>query len=131
MATNARTGSALLRDVRERKEQSKMRKRFWELGGSRIGDAMGIARPAEEEGERGSAGDEEGNVDYKEGSSYAKHMKAQKSEAASDFSRTKSIAEQRQFLPAYGVRRELLDIVRENQITVIVGETGSGEYCYL
>lgn len=48
-ATNARNGSTLLRDVREKREQSKMRKRFWELGGSRMGDAMGIARPQEEE----------------------------------------------------------------------------------
>ena len=48
-AMNAKKGSALLRQVREKKEMMKMRKRFWELGGSRIGDAMGIARPAEEE----------------------------------------------------------------------------------
>lgn len=49
MAVNARKGSALLRDVREKKEMMKMRKRFWELGGSRIGDAMGIAHPQEED----------------------------------------------------------------------------------
>ena len=48
-AQNARKGSALMREVREKKEMMKMRKRFWELGGSRMGDAMGIARPVEEE----------------------------------------------------------------------------------
>ncbi len=126
MATNARNGSKLLREVRERKEQSKMRKRFWELGGSRMGDAIGIAKP-EETGERGTEGDAEGNVDYKEGSSYAKHMKLQKNESSSEFTRTKTILEQRQFLPVFTVREELLSIVRENQITVIVGETGSGK----
>lgn len=31
-ATNARNGSSLLRDVREKRDQAKMRKRFWELG---------------------------------------------------------------------------------------------------
>lgn len=41
MALNSRKGSLLLRDVREKKEMMKMRKRFWELGGSRMGDAMG------------------------------------------------------------------------------------------
>jgi flagellar biosynthesis GTPase FlhF len=127
MATNSRNGSKLLREVRERKEQSKMRKRFWELGGSRMGDAMGLAKP-EESNEGNENMDEEGNVDYREGSSYAKHLKTQKSETApSEFSRTKSMTEQRQFLPVYSVREELLNIVRENQITVIVGETGSGK----
>jgi pre-mRNA-splicing factor ATP-dependent RNA helicase DHX38/PRP16 len=41
MALNSRKGSLLLREVREKKEMMKMRKRFWELGGSRMGDAMG------------------------------------------------------------------------------------------
>lgn len=48
MAVNARKGSALLREVRERRDVMKMRKRFWELGGSRMGDVMGVARPDEE-----------------------------------------------------------------------------------
>ena len=125
MATNARKGSGLLRTVRERREQSKMRKRFWELGGSRIGDAMGIAHPENEDTTPNDADDD--TVNYKDGSAYAKHIK-EKSGAASDFSKSKSIAEQRAFLPAYMVRQDLLDIVRENQITVIVGETGSGKY---
>jgi pre-mRNA-splicing factor ATP-dependent RNA helicase DHX38/PRP16 len=42
MALNSRKGSILLREVREKKEMMKMRKRFWELGGSRMGDAMGM-----------------------------------------------------------------------------------------
>ena len=72
-----------------------MRKRFWELGGSRIGDAMGIARPVEEEatamgamavGGQGLEGEEENdedNVDYREGSSFGKHMKNIKMEVSS------------------------------------------------
>lgn len=42
MALNSRKGSILLREVREKREMMKMRKRFWELGGSRMGDAMGM-----------------------------------------------------------------------------------------
>lgn len=139
MATNARKGSALLRDVREKREQAKMRKRFWELGGSRMGDAMGIAHPTEEEekpsamqvGSANADGDEPGDsdeerVDYKDGSSFAKHIKAQKNVAQSQFARTKTMKEQREYLPVFTVREKLLDVVRENQITVIVGETGSG-----
>ena len=43
------------------------------------------------------------------------------------FSRTKTIDEQRQYLPIYAVRDDLLDVIRENQVTIIVGETGSGK----
>ena len=54
-------------------------------------------------------------------------MKGQKNEAQSDFARTKSLKQQREFLPIYSVRKELLEVVQENAITVIVGETGSGK----
>ena len=45
----------------------------------------------------------------------------------SDFALNKTIAEQRQFLPVYRVKDELLQVVRDNQVVVIVGETGSGK----
>ena len=54
-------------------------------------------------------------------------MKAQKNVAQSQFAKTKSIQQQREYLPVFGVRSQLLDVVRENQVTVIVGETGSGK----
>jgi pre-mRNA-splicing factor ATP-dependent RNA helicase DHX38/PRP16 len=48
-------------------------------------------------------------------------------QAASEFARTKTIAEQRRFLPVFEVREELLQVIRENQVVVVVGETGSGK----
>lgn len=48
-------------------------------------------------------------------------------QAQSEFAKTKSIAEQRRFLPVYTVREELLQVIRENQVVVVVGETGSGK----
>lgn len=48
-------------------------------------------------------------------------------QAASDFARDKTITEQRRFLPVYEVRQELLQVIRENQVVVVVGETGSGK----
>lgn len=132
MATNARKGSELLKHVRERKDKMKMRNRFWELGGSKIGDAMGIARPAEMEekgsearqvggssANQGEGQDGEEEVDYREGSSFAKHMKGQKNEAQSAFAKSKTITEQREYLPVFAVKEELINIIRENQITVI------------
>ncbi len=38
-----------------------------------------------------------------------------------------TIGEQRKLLPVYEVREELLQVIRENQVVVIVGETGSGK----
>lgn len=149
MAVNARKGSNLLRDVREKRDVMKMRKRFWEIGGSRMGDVMGVARPEEENTdaipatglEAGDAkyaqpaerkhiddvDESDTGVDYREGSAFGKLMKDNKAVAQSDFARTKTIKEQREYLPVYTCRSRLLDVVRENQVTVIVGETGSGK----
>ncbi len=45
---------------------------------------------------------------FKKSAQFSTHLK--KSEAASDFSRNKTIAEQRRFLPVYSVRDELLNV---------------------
>lgn len=52
---------------------------------------------------------DEGDVDYKENAKFGTHMK-EKGEAASDFSKSKTLAEQRQYLPIYSVRDELLQV---------------------
>ena len=46
-------------------------------------------------------------------SKFASHLKA--SEASSEFARTKSMREQREFLPVFAVREDLLRVVRDNQ----------------
>lgn len=49
------------------------------------------------------------------------------SQAQSSFAMSKTLREQREFLPVFAVREELLRIVRDNQVVIIVGETGSGK----
>jgi pre-mRNA-splicing factor ATP-dependent RNA helicase DHX38/PRP16 len=71
------------------------------------------------------ADDDDDGRGYKESASYRTHLK--KNEAASDFSRDKTIAQQRKSLPVYDVREEMMQLVRENQVVVVVGETGSGK----
>lgn len=39
---------------------------------------------------------------------------------------TKSIAEQRQSLPIYRLKDSLVKAIKENQVLVVIGETGSG-----
>lgn len=85
---------------------------------------------------------------------FADHMK-EKSEASSEFAKKKTLLEQRQYLPIFAVRQQLLNIIRfctqtrtgarcfksghsvlilcflyfdrDNNIVVVVGETGSGK----
>ena len=59
-------------------------------------------------------------------SSYANMLK-NKLEAVSEFAKTKTIKEQKESLPIFSVRDELLNIIRDNKVTIIVGETGSGK----
>ena len=49
---------------------------------------------------------------------FGTHMKS--SVAASDFSRTKTLAEQRAFLPIYGVRQQLLNVIRDNSVRLYI-----------
>lgn len=65
-------------------------------------------------------------MNYKADSQYASSLN-KKQEAVSEFARSKSIKEQREFLPVFSVRDELLTVIRDNRIVVIVGETGSGK----
>ena len=51
---------------------------------------------------------EEGEIDYKEEAKFSQHLK--KGEAVSDFAKSKTIAEQRQYLPIFSVREELLQV---------------------
>lgn len=56
---------------------------------------------------------------------FAEHMNKQ--ESVSDFARRKTMVQQRQFLPVFAVRQDLLNVIRENSVVIIVGETGSGK----
>jgi pre-mRNA-splicing factor ATP-dependent RNA helicase DHX38/PRP16 len=130
LAVVARKGSALVKQIRIKRDEMKSRDRFWELGGSHMGNILGMKKEvqpgeAEEAAAAGQVG-EDGEVDFKEGAQFAKHMSG-KSAAVSEFAKTKTITQQREFLPVYAVREDLMHIIRENNVVVVVGETGSGK----
>ncbi len=60
---------------------------------------------------------------YKADSQFSTHMK--KSEGASNFSRTRTLKEQREYLPAFAVREELMNMIRDHQGETIVVESCS------
>ncbi|XP_059657311.1 pre-mRNA-splicing factor ATP-dependent RNA helicase DEAH7-like [Cornus florida] len=125
MAIISRKGSALVREIHEKQSQNKSRQHFWELAGSKLGDILGVEKTAEQIDADTAVVGEDGEVDFKEDAKFAQHVK--KGEAVSDFAKSKTLAQQRQYLPIYSVRDELLQVVRENQVVVVVGETGSGK----
>jgi len=146
-ARMAREGSETLRRLREKKERSGMRQKFWELGGSRMGDAMRVKEVKNGDGGEGGGKvedggptndtqqakeeDDGGEIDYKKSSGFAAHVTKKANQpptsTTSEFARTKSIREQREYLPAFSVRDSLLQTIRENNIVIVVGETGSGK----
>jgi len=123
-AVLARKGSAILKSVREKNDRSKMRERFWELAGSKLGNILKIEKPKEEEEKVEFT--ETGEVDYKKAGQFANAL-AKKSEAVSEFAKNKTIKEQREYLPVFSVRDELMKVIADNRVVIIVGETGSGK----
>ncbi|EFH47800.1 EMB3011 [Arabidopsis lyrata subsp. lyrata] len=125
MAIISRKGSGLVKEIREKQSANKSRQRFWELAGSNLGNILGVEKSAEQiDADTAVVGDD-GEVDFKGEAKFAQHMK--KGEAVSEFAMSKTMAEQRQYLPIFSVRDELLQVIRENQVIVVVGETGSGK----
>jgi pre-mRNA-splicing factor ATP-dependent RNA helicase DHX38/PRP16 len=181
MAMIARQGSALVREMREKRDAAKSRARFWDVAGSRMGAITGLtggeareaaerAAAAADEDDGGGGGDEDNAAaaaggaaaaddednkrkkDYRAANQYRSHVdkggggaaagdggngngndggankeQRRRDGAASEFSRTRTLAQQRRSLPVYAVRDELLQLIRENPVVVVVGETGSGK----
>jgi len=122
MAIICRKGCLSVRKWREKKERLQSAEKSWQLAGTNIGNIMGIKKKDDKETKL----EQESDVDYKKSQQFADHLQG-KTEAVSDFAKQHTMKEQREFLPVYAVREELLKIVRENPVIIVVGETGSGK----
>ncbi|TIC18606.1 hypothetical protein E3Q13_01918 [Wallemia mellicola] len=129
LAVFARKGSALVREKRAQAERQKAAAEVASIGGSQLGNILGVKSEDDQvvdEAEKNSARElQEGENAGKGNSQFAGHMKAQNQ--TTSFAKSKTIKQQRQFLPSFACREELMNTIRENQITVVVGETGSGK----
>ena len=119
LAVVARKGSHLVREKREQQERAKAAGKAFQLAGTALGNIMGVSQEAAENSESDQG-------DYKGDSKFADHLK-QKSDSVSGFARSKSIRQQREYLPVFAVREGLMQVIRDNSIVVVVGETGSGK----
>lgn len=109
MAILARKGSALVKNLREKKEREKLMKSL-EGRETSLGKILS-KRDATSQGNGFTKPGASLPIDSKEPS----------------FTRTRSLREQREFLPAFACRNNLLSIINENRVVIVVGETGSGK----
>ncbi|KAJ5498041.1 hypothetical protein N7453_007092 [Penicillium expansum] len=122
MAVFSRKGSRVVNERRQQRERQKQAQEATNIAGTALGNFMGIK---EDEGD--SAVAEPIEDTYKGGGNkFAKHMK-KGGGGASAFSSSKTMREQREYLPAFAVREDLMRVIRDNQVVVVVGETGSGK----
>ncbi|KAM0330000.1 hypothetical protein ACHAQA_004169 [Verticillium albo-atrum] len=126
MAVFSRKGSKVVKEARQQRERQRQAQEATSMKGTALGNLMGVK---EEDGDSAMAiaGEEDAKkTDGETSNKFSDHMK-KKAEGGSDFSRTKTLQEQRQYLPAFAVREDLMRVIRENQVIVVVGETGSGK----
>ena len=124
MAVFSRKGSKVVREARQQRERQRQAQQATSLAGTTLGNIMGTK---EEDGDSAlpMAGEDEASKGPGKGNKFSQHM--QKRDGASSFSQYKSLREQREYLPAFAVREDLLRVIRENQVTIVIGETGSGK----
>ena len=121
MAVFSRKGSRVVKEKRQQKERQKQAQEATGMAGTTLGNVMGVKEDDTDSAIPNANGAEEKN----QSSKFGQHMK--KDTGQSDFSRSKSLREQREYLPAFAVREELLRVIRDNQVTIVVGQTGSGK----
>jgi pre-mRNA-splicing factor ATP-dependent RNA helicase DHX38/PRP16 len=120
MAVFSRRGSRVVKEKRQQKERQKHAQEATSAKGTTLGNIMGVK---DDDGDSAAPMPEE--EEKKGGSKFAEHLTKQ--EGASAFSKSKTLREQREYLPAFAVREDLLRVIRENQVVIVVGQTGSGK----
>ncbi|KAG6816272.1 hypothetical protein H0H87_007353 [Tephrocybe sp. NHM501043] len=118
MAVFSKKGSGLVKEKREQAERAKAAAKLAALGGTSLGNIMGVKdeeaeaeAEAEEQAREAKAKGEKD--DYKGDSKFATHLKT--SAGVSNFAKTRTLKEQREYLPAFACREELMKVIRENQ----------------
>ncbi|KAI8940206.1 DEAH-box RNA helicase prp16 [Plenodomus lindquistii] len=120
MAVFSRRGSRVVKEKRQQKERQKHAQEATSAKGTTLGNIMGV-----KEDDADSAAPMPEEEEKQGGSKFAQHLSKQ--EGASAFSKSKTLREQRQYLPAFAVREDLLRVIRDNQVVIVVGQTGSGK----
>lgn len=105
LSMNAKKGSHLVALRRLQKDKNNRSKEAADIVGTALGDLLGL-----KENDKGTPGNHS-------------LMDATDSTAPT----RQEIDQARQSLPAYEMRSQILQTIRDNQVTVVIGETGSGK----
>lgn len=128
MAVFSRKGSTLVKEKRMQRERTKQAQEATNIAGTALGNVLGVKDDDDTDSAAVLANDSAEHDNGNSGNKFAEHMSKQKpQEGASEFTKSRTLREQREFLPAFAVREEVLRVIRDNQVVVVVGETGSGK----
>ncbi len=122
MAVFSRKGSRVVKERRQQRERQRQAQDATNMAGTTLGNLMGVK---EDEGDSALPIAAEDDHAKSGNNKFSEVMK--KNGGASNFSQSKTLKEQREFLPAFAVREDLLRVIRDNQVIIVVGETGSGK----
>ncbi|KAI0879407.1 P-loop containing nucleoside triphosphate hydrolase protein [Hypoxylon argillaceum] len=122
MAVFSRKGSRVVKERRQQRERQRQAQDATNMAGTTLGNLMGVK---EEDGDSALPIAAEDDQAKSSNNKFSEVMK--KNDGASNFSQSKTLKEQREFLPAFAVREDLLRVIRDNQVVIVVGETGSGK----
>lgn len=117
-AQSAKKGSTLLNEIRSQRERLKSVKLKFKMIGTQF---QNIVKKDQDEKK-----EEKTQVKQEEDAQFSKIIKDQNWGGSTKFSKL-DIKKQREQLPIFQCKKQILDLVRENNIIVIVGETGSGK----
>jgi len=124
MAVFSRKGSKVVKERRQQRERQKQAQDATNMANTTLGNIMGV-KDDDQDSAIPVKGEDEAIAKGQASNKFADHVK--QNEGASSFSQSKSLREQREFLPAFAVREDLMRVIRDNQVIIVVGETGSGK----
>lgn len=125
----AKKGSEFLKHLKNESERSKARDRYWELENSKLGELLKIYKNTTKDTNQQNVEQESDVFDYKKGKKYGNIFNAEKDERdkQNGLLEKEQLIKTKQSLPIYKAKQELLEMVYNNNIIIIVGETGSGK----
>jgi len=123
LAVFSRKGSRVVKERRQQKERQKAAQAATQVAGTALGNIIG----AKEEDTDSAIQAQKEEDQQTSRSKFADNKPSKPSQGQSAFSKSKTLKEQREYLPAFAVREDLLRVIRDNQVIIVVGQTGSGK----
>ncbi|SBT79513.1 pre-mRNA-splicing factor ATP-dependent RNA helicase PRP16, putative [Plasmodium malariae] len=131
----AKKGSEFLKYFKNENEKSKARDRYWEIERSKLGELLKLYKNNLNDSTKDGSNtnldiEEEENsevFDYKKDKMYGTIFNMESKKKKSTLQDKEDLLRLKESLPIYKSKKELLDAVYNNNIIIIVGETGSGK----